>query len=99
MNATAIIGDMRIPCQYQSKEKYGDNSVCIGVDMPITEIEEIFVDDIGLKVEWHDGTVKDCSEFKILAEIMYRPGQLTSIMYRGLTDIEKLIELHYGGVN
>lgn len=90
-----IINDKELPCiavADHGKEVY------FTVNGNIDEVIEACVDKATIKVMFGEEE-KDYSDFEILLGIMYDKTSIINVVYRKMTDLEKLIELHYGGVN
>lgn len=76
----------------------GTNNTIIELDIDIEEAIETFVD--GAKIILIDeDSSRELTECNILKEITYKSNESVVVTYLELTDLEKLIQLHYGGVN
>lgn len=103
MDDYVIINEQRIPCRARFITINTDNldsnrGVSFLVSMTFEQATEVFTDDADISIDY--GTdIQPLADYRMLHSITdYRNGTV-EVTYQKLSDLEKLIELHYGGVN
>lgn len=77
----------------------------ITLDMTYEEASEVFVDDLlmTLKIVYNnphkEPVERELPDYKLICEIIDHGNGALTIKVGALTDLEKLIEIKYGGVN
>lgn len=76
-----------------------DPDITFTIEIPLKEALATFVDGVKWSVIGRNGEEFDKSDYEYAGDITdHRNGKCTIAMRR-LSDLEKLIELHYGGIN
>lgn len=96
---TLIINGNRLSCEKVIDISSKNSEICFITECALSDVNDTFKDNSNIIVEFEDGTSRDYSEYRILSCVKFIPDNMLEVYYRKLSDVEKLIELHYGGVN
>lgn len=76
-----------------------EDELTLTIEMTYQEAKELFTEDTLDEAITVFGKRVSLRDFRILTRISDLMNGKLEVCYRKLTDLEKLIELHYGGVN
>ena len=99
MDDIIVVDNYEFPCRVDLGMTDKAKRLTLTMEISYGQAKQLFVDSAHMRIYYDKETYKDLTEYKLVKRIIDNCDGTITIIYDSLSDLEKLIELHYGGVN